>query len=172
MKSFLWASYATLILICHAGKVNGQSQEKVYAALLIKLSRGIQWPAENQSRNFVIGVIAYSPLAEELKSSVLTIKKGKQPIVIKELSGPDDCGNCDVLFIPSFKSKILPAILNKIGNSSTLIVTNKPDMTKAGSGINFLFDSGKIKYEINAQSIERRGMKISSDIKNMGILIL
>jgi YfiR/HmsC-like len=139
--------------------------------LLLKIARGIQWPNETQSKSFVIGVLSYTPLADELKNSVATIKKGKLPIVIRELSSPDECDDCDVLFLPSFKSKSLPAVLSRIGNNSTLVVTNKFNLTREGSGINFILQEGKIKYEINPGAIEKRGMRISADIRNMGSVL-
>jgi hypothetical protein len=159
-----------IVLITQSGF--SQSQEKVYSVLLLKLARGIQWPNESQKESFVIGVLSYTPLADELRAATGNIKKGKHTIRIRELTGTDDSDECDILFIPSFKSKNLPSILSILENRSTLIVTNKFDMTKLGSGVNFILDNGKIRYEINTKSIEKRGMKISSEIKNMAALLL
>lgn len=168
MKKKFFCSIVFMMLVFQS---NAQSQEKVYSVLLLKLARGIQWPNESQKENFVIGILSYSPLADELKTAVGNIKKGKHTITVKELASTDETRDCDILFIPSFKSKTLPNVLDLLENKSTLVVTNKMNMIKMGSGINLMLENGKIRYEINAKSIESRGMKISTEVKNMGVIV-
>ena len=84
---------------------------------------------------------------------------------------PEDIGGCHILFIPAYKARALPAVLNKIGVQPTLIITNKLDYARKGSGVNFLLVEGKLKYEINCNAIERRGMRISANVKRMGIMV-
>jgi hypothetical protein len=152
-------------------QVRAQSQEKIYSHLILNLSRGILWPSTVSSGNFVIGVLEYGPLASELANAAGVLKIGSRKVEIKELTGVDDVKSCNVLFIPAYKAKALAGVLTKLGTYPTLIITNKMDMARKGSGVNFLLVDGKLKYEINCKSIEDRGMKISASIKGMGIVI-
>jgi hypothetical protein len=45
------------------------------------------------------------------------------------------------------------------------------DLSKRGSGINFVLSNGKLGYEINCKAIEKRGLKVSNGIKNMGTIV-
>jgi hypothetical protein len=157
------------LLLCV--QVQAQSQEKVYSHLILNLSRGILWPSAASSGNFVIGVLEYGPLASELATAVGVLKIGSRKVEIKELASVDDVKECNVLFIPAYKAKALTGVLTRLGTYPTLIITNKMDMAKKGSGVNFLLVDGKLKYEINCKSIEERGMKISASIKGMGIVV-
>jgi hypothetical protein len=148
---------------------HGQSQEKNYATLILNFSRGMVWPASAASEKFVIGVMEYPPLAAELGSAVQSLKIGTRQIQVKELRTVDEARNCQILFIPAYKAKSLPVILDHLGSNPTLIVTNKFDLARKGSGVNFVLVDGKLQYEINAKSIESRGLKISASIKGMGI---
>jgi hypothetical protein len=150
--------------------VRAQSQEKVYSQMIINLSRGIVWPGLAISENFVIGVLEYEPLATELSGAAISLKVGSRKIEIKKLSALD-VSNCNVLFIPAYKAKALTGLLTRLGDSPTLIITNKSGLATKGSGVNFLLLNGKLKYEINCRSIEKRGLKISAGIKGMGIVV-
>jgi hypothetical protein len=147
----------------------GQSQEKNYATFILNFSRGMVWPSGMSSEKFVIGVMEYPPLAAELINATQSLKIGNRKIEVKELSTADDANDCQIVFIPAYKAKSLPTILSKLDGSPTLIVTNKFDLARRGSGVNFVLVDGKLQYEINARSIEARGLKISAGIKGMGI---
>jgi hypothetical protein len=146
-----------------------QSQEKNYATLILNFSRGIVWPSGNSEGNFVIGVFEYPPLATELILATSNIKINNRKIVVKEFNSIDEVQGCNILFVPAFKAKALTNILTEVGSEPVLIVTNKFDLARRGSGVNFTLVDGKLKYEINSKSIEARGLKISAGIKGMGI---
>jgi len=150
---------------------NGQSQEKIYAALLLNFARSIQWPSASQQGNFIIGVFEYPPLLAELKQTTLNMKAGTRKIEIRDLTHEDEASGCHVLFIPAYKAKVLPQIVAKNPADPTLIISNKLNMARQGSGINFVLVEGKLRYEINTKSIEARGLKIPSSVKNMGIQV-
>ncbi|HEY0656431.1 MAG TPA: YfiR family protein [Chryseosolibacter sp.] len=139
--------------------------------MMMNFAKGMQWPASASKGNFIIGILEYPPLASELQSVSGKLKLGNRKVEIREFETPDAISECHILFIPAYKAKRLPDVLAKIGNFATLVVTNKIDYAKKGAGINFVLIGGKLKYEINSKAIEKRGVKISSDLKGMGILV-
>jgi len=148
----------------------GQSQEKEYAIIMLNFARGIQWP-DASSKKFTIGVLNYPPLVAELNQVFTAAKLGNKKIEILEYSSTDDIDHCEMLFVPAFKSRSFEAILTKVGSKPILILTNKADMARKGSGVNFIFSEGKLNYEINCRTIEKRGLKIPASIKGSGIVI-
>jgi hypothetical protein len=148
-----------------------QSQEKIYSALILNFARGIQWPVLKQGEHFVVGVLGYEPLADELLAQVDKIKVGDKKIIVREYGSIDEVKDCQILFIPAYKGRLLQPILDKIGAQPILLITNKTDSALKGSGVNLVLVDGKLRYEINCRSIERRGMKISANVKGMGIVV-
>jgi hypothetical protein len=148
-----------------------QSQEKIYSALILNFARGIQWPILRPTENFVVGVLGYEPLAEELNTQVDKIKVSNKKIIVREYSSTEEVKDCQILFIPAYKGRLLQPILEKIGAQPILLITNKTDSALKGSGVNLVLVNGKLRYEINCRSIERRGMKISANVKGMGIVV-
>jgi hypothetical protein len=148
-----------------------QSQEKIYSLLIMNFAKGIQWPGINHGGKFTIGILEYPPLAAELKNSSQNININGSDIEVKEFDRAEDMQDCNILFIPAYKAKKLPVVLNRFPSEPTLIVSNNMDFARKGGGINFILVNGKLKYEINCKAIEKRGMKISSNVKNMGIVL-
>jgi hypothetical protein len=147
-----------------------QSQEKIYSVTMLNFARGMEWPTSSHE-NFVIGVLSYPPLAAELKQAASNSKIGNRKIVIKEYASPEEIEACHMIFVPAFKSRSFVNVLTKTENDPTLIVSNKTDYARKGAGINLVLIEGKLRYEINSLSIEKRGIKVSSNIKKFGISV-
>src|SRR5688500_16785229 len=162
------AFMAALVMLSNVAAA--QSQEKAYALLMINFIKGIQWPDNAGEDKFVLGVLEYPPLAAELAAAIKSGRAGRQ-IEIREFESPGDVSKCHMVFIPAYKAKQLGPLTSKFGNMPTLVVTNKFDLARKGSHINFLIVDGKLRYEINCKSIEKRGMKIASNIKGLGIIV-
>ncbi len=171
MKIYKPLTLLYIITIGFTSFASAQSQEKVYSALILNFARGIQWPSASPDKDFVVGILGYEPLADELNALSEKIKVGNRKISVKEFFAADEVSNCQILFIPAFKARLLQPILEKLGLQPILIITNKPDSALKGSGVNLIFVEGKLRYEINCKSIEKRGMKISANVKGMGIVV-
>ena len=146
---------------------SAQSQEKVYALMMINFLKGIQWP--QPSEQFTIAVIEYPPLATELILATTNVKIGGKKVEVRAVNSVQDVDQYHIIFIPAYKSKLLESLVTKVGKTPQLIVTNKFDLLAKGSDINFILVDGKLRYELNTLNIEKRGMKISTSIKGMAI---
>ncbi len=168
----IWLSFFLLIIfyLSQPQIVTGQSQEKIYSVFIQTFIKGIHWPGSTTD-NFVIGVLGYPPLAAELSQTFATTKIKNRSIEIREYASAEDIGVCQMIFVPAFKARSFEKVLAKVGTKPTLILSNKMDMAKKGAGVNFILIEGKLKFEINCKTIEQRGLKISSNIKTMGILV-
>jgi hypothetical protein len=163
MKKFVLVSILGSLSFC----LFSQSQEKVFAALIVKLARSTQWPTQPNS-DFVIGVMSYSPLAEELRSSVASLKKGNRTIQIREIASPDETTGCDLVFVPSFKSKALAGIIQALHKKPVMLITNKIGLLQAGSTVNITLVGGKIQFEYSTTALSRIGLKMHTEVKNLG----
>jgi hypothetical protein len=172
MKSYIKKVTLTIPMVLLVSiQVIAQSQEKIYSALILNFARGIQWPISKSTEDFVVGVLGYEPLADELLTQVDKLKVGNKKIVVREFVSPEEVKDCQILFIPAYKGRLLQPVLDKIGRQPVLLITNKTDSALKGSGVNLVLVDGKLRYEINCRSIEKRGMKISANVKGMGIIV-
>ena len=138
---------------------------------IYNFTKYIQWPSEKQTGDFVIGVYGKSPIFEKLKSMATNRTVGAQKIVVKEFASIEDMQNCHIIFIPVGKSSSFPDVSSKVNSKPVLVITEKSGLSKQGSGINFVVIEGKLKYELNKASIDKSGLKVSTDLIKLAILV-
>lgn len=154
------------VLFC---KVDSYGQtEKLKTIFIYNFSKYIQWPAESSLGNFEIGIVGETPLFTELQKMAKTRKIGNQQIVVKQYSTINEVENDHIVFLSMGSSTQLPALVPKLNASPTLIITEKDGLMSQGSCINFLFESGKLTYEISKSNIESHLLKVSSQLLTLG----
>ncbi len=142
-----------------------------YQIFMYNFAKYIQWPAEKQSGDFVIGVLGKSPLVSNLENMAATKKVGSQDIRVVVFESIDQVSNCHMLFIPSGKSSELNGVRAKLQNSATLLITENEGLARKGSNINFIVVDGKLRFELNKDETERANLKVSGDLTKLAILI-
>lgn len=160
-----------VFMLFSALPVASQSQERIYAVMMLNFAKGMQWPAAFSKGEVVIGVFAYPPLAAELNSMLSKVRINNRVVRVKEFSSVDEIGSVHMLFVPAFKARSFEGILAKVADSPTLLITNKPGYARKGADVNFLLLNGTVKYELNAGSVESRGIRVSSNVKGLGIIV-
>jgi len=82
-----------------------------------------------------------------------------------------EIGKCHILFLPSNKSKEIQLVTEKIGTNPILLVTEKDGLAQEGAAINFIIQEGKIKFELNKNVVNKQGLKISSYLETLAIVV-
>ncbi|HYC87182.1 MAG TPA: YfiR family protein, partial [Chryseosolibacter sp.] len=102
-------TFIVLLVAACASIVNAcaQSQEKVYAAMILNFSKGIVWPGPHDNQNFTIGIWAYDPLLAELNSMAASSRVDGRKIVLRNIQAPGDVDGCQVIFLPAYKARAL-----------------------------------------------------------------
>ncbi|MTI22423.1 YfiR family protein [Fulvivirga sp. RKSG066] len=131
----------------------------------------IQWPANNNSQQFVIGVIGDDEVFNTLNSWYDGKVRGNKTFAIKNFSSAAEVAGCDILYVAKGASNQFDEIKTKLSNAATLIITDKPGLGQKGSGINFKTVNGKLAFEMNQGVIESSKLKVSSQLTAMAIII-
>ena len=160
----------SVIFLLLAPAVNAQN-EKLQTVFIYNFTKHIEWPPEYSSGDFVIGVLGNSPIIEEIEKLAKSRKIGNQKIVVNKYRTIDDIGQCNIIFIPKSKSGEIGSVLSKIKNNSTLVITEKDGMAVAGAAINFVIKDGKQKFELKKSNATKYGLKVSSDLERLGIVV-
>jgi hypothetical protein len=159
-----------LIFLCLLGNELASAQnEKFKALFMYNFTKYIEWPANLRQGDFVIGVVGSPSMAAELQTIAEKQKVGTRNLVIKKFNSPDEIDNCHVLYIGRGKSSLIGSILAKMSGKSTLIITDKEGLALQGSGINYIMDGDKLKYEVNRSNIEKKGLIVSKALLALGV---
>jgi hypothetical protein len=145
--------------------------EKFKALFMYNFTKYLQWPAEKQQGNFVIGVVGNSAIINELNIIAQKKKVGSQQIVVRKLSESSQFAHCNILYIPPNRSSNIDNILTGCAGKGVVVITDKPGLAKTHSGINYAKISGKQSFEINKTHLQSQGIKIHSALLSLGITV-
>jgi hypothetical protein len=147
------------------------SNYTVHANIIYRLTKYIDWPDESNSGEFVIGIIGESPLFEELSALSKGKKVGNQPIVVRYLSPDAQSYKAQILFISENQSGNLKRIANITEGHPTLIVSERNNLISKGSCINLKVIGEQLKLEFGKSNIERRNLKVASELLRLGVIV-
>jgi hypothetical protein len=166
LKSFI----LVLFFIFINGKSFSQtSVAQAQAIFIYNFTRLIEWPGEFKTGDFVIGIYGSSELFNEVKPYTTSKMVGNQAIKVVKFTSVEEISKCHIIFVGFGKTKELAAILAKLGNNSTLIITEKNGGLENGAAINFTLVEDKLKFELKAGNASKYGLKIHSNLENMAI---
>jgi hypothetical protein len=137
---------------------------KMESLYVYNFTKYIDWPANDNSTEFVIGVYGNSPLTEELNRSVAGKHVGFRTISVKVFKTLDEAMKCQILFIPTSESGNLKKMTDELKGKPILVVCEKEGLCRKGAGISIFLDDDddyKTKFEMNKNSIENNGLVVS-----------
>jgi hypothetical protein len=160
---------ALLLLLCVLPA--GAQNYKMHSVFVYSFTRYVIWPESYNTGDFEIMVLGDSPIIEELKAMAQAKKVGDRPIKIIKISSPAEIKKCNMLFISSSKSALIPEVMEKISTQSVLVISEEAGAAQKGSDINFVVKDGKLAFELNQASVNRQGLKVSNELSRLAILI-
>lgn len=162
---------ASLIVLCLTINLSFAQSYKLHSVYIYGFTRYVIWPDEHNEGDFEIMVLGETPMFEELQSLAAAKKVGDRAIKITRINSPSEIKKCNILFIPAANSDKLSDVVTRIGNKSTLIITEEPGLGTKGSHINFIQKDGKLAFELNQAAASKHNLKISNTLSGMAILI-
>ena len=149
----------------------GDEEYGIKAAFIYQFTNYIDWDSLIPGDEFIVGVFGSSPVNEQLTEIARTKTVRGKKIVVRQYNKPEDIGPCHILFIPRKTQFPFSDILDKVGSKGTLTVTEKEGYAKKGAGINFIEVDDKLKFEANPKSISAAGLKASSQLLKLAVIV-
>lgn len=144
---------------------------EIHTMMVFNFTKYVQWPDQDQSGEFVIGVVGNEDVYKTLSTWYSGKTKGHKVYVIKKFSNASEVSDCAVIYIDKSKSSEFEAINTKVRGKGTLVVTDRNGLASKGSCINFRTVDDKLRIELNQKAIETANLKVSSALTSMAILI-
>lgn len=144
---------------------------KLRTVVVYSFTRYIHWPEDYEAGDFEIKVLGDSPFTEELQNMAKIKKVGERKISVTKVDGVSEIGKCHILIIPSSQSPHLAEVLQEVGSQATLVVTEEPGLGVKGSDVNFVDKDGKLAFELNQAQLNKKKLKVSTELTRLAILI-
>ncbi|HTF17485.1 MAG TPA: YfiR family protein [Chryseolinea sp.] len=169
MRAPLHFLLALLLLLCVLPAA--AQNYKMHSVFVYSFTRYVIWPDTYSTGDFEILVLGDSPIIEELKAMAQAKKVGERPIKVTKISSATEIKKCNMLFVSSSKSALIPEVMEKINTQSILVISEEAGAGQKGSDINFIVKDGKLAFELNQASVTRQGLKVSNELSRLAILI-
>lgn len=145
--------------------------KKFHSVFIYNFTKYIEWPSNYTNGEFIIGVLGNSDITANLEQMANIKTVGNQKMVVKVFNSVDEIGKCNMLFIPINQSDQIDNVKSRLLNSATLIISEKNGLGKRGSGINFIVENGRWRFELNRSVVENQNLKVSSELDKLAIVI-
>ncbi len=162
--SLAWLAITPRLVMAQS---SAAKEYQIKAACLLNFVQFIEWPAAAFSKPetpIIIGVLGDDPFGNVLEQTFQDESVQGRQLVIKRSHQLEELKNCHMLFIAKSERPRLAEILANLNDASMVTVGEIDEFARAGGIINFYIDGGKIRFEVNADSAQRKGLKIGSQL--------
>jgi len=146
---------------------------EIKAAYLYNFINYIDWPADAlppAGGTIMIGIMGENPFGAALDPLNGKQVKGRT-LVVKQIAGPQDLAQCQIVFFSSSEKPRLPELLQQLKDSQILTVSEIDGFAQRGGIINFISERNKVRFEINPDTARRLGLTISSELLKLAKLV-
>lgn len=141
---------------------------EVKAAFLYQFTKFVEWPADSfTGQDFGICVVGKNPFDPGIWNQLAGQPVGSRKIRLQTLRTPLGASGCHVVFISGSESGRIRPVLAQLQNPGTLTVSEIPGFIDMGGIINFVSQGKNIRFRINQQEAEKKGIKISSKLLSL-----
>jgi YfiR/HmsC-like len=155
----------------------GDLEFKVKASYLYNFTKFVTWP-QIKASTFNLCILGIDPFGANIdpieKKSAFTL-----PIKVirldeaKFMSNPGLISDCHILYVRGISKQktIFETFKTSPQKTGTLVVGEGETFAAEGGMIGFVYRNGKIKLQINLQSVRQSGLKISAKLLEIAELI-
>jgi hypothetical protein len=136
----------------------------VKAAFLYNFGKFVRWPANGNRTDFRICVLGLDPFGATLDSIIAGEKVDGRAVAARRLTASTDLPGCHIVFIGQSEEKRLKDILEVVGKSGALTVSEIPQFTQRGGMIGFILADGRVRFEVNLAPANEAGLMFSSEL--------
>jgi hypothetical protein len=168
-RSLAWIASAcvALGLLSAVAPVQSASYEEdsVKAAFLYRFTGYVEWPAAAVAgEQFTFAVLGADLVATELKKLVPRHTIHGLPGQVRVISGVQELGEAQVLYVGDSYKGNLERLLRSIGSKPVLVVTDRQGALDAGAAVNFIKVDRRVRFEISLAAAAHAQLKIGADL--------
>ena len=168
----------TLLVLILSGMFPARGQTpkeyQIKAAFLFNFAQFVEWPPASfadANAPICIGVLGDDPFGPVLEQTVQGETINHRKLIIQRSQRVEDLKGCHLVFISKSEKSRLTDIFDGLGSASILTVSETENFARRGGIINFYLEGNKVRFEINSDAAQRKGIKISSQLLKLGKLV-
>lgn len=162
-------SCALLVFLLVSPLFAQRDEGAVRAAFVFNLTKYVEWP--NLGHELVIGFVGDSETGAVLQRVVSGKISGSRTIRVVISPSEEQLSRCNILYVGYSSAKKTQSILDKIRNKNILSVGESDHFAREGGMVGLVRDGDHIQIEVNLESVQSGGLKISSRLLNLAEIV-
>lgn len=138
----------------------------VKAVFIYNFAKFVDWP-NSVGANVRLCLLGTSPFGKAFDPIRGQPVKGRKFDVIP-IDTATAVPGCHMVYVPPSQERNLDKVLARTRGNGILVVSDSEGYAQRGSMINFYLEDEKVRFEINLQSIESSGLRVSSQLLALG----
>lgn len=146
----------------------------IKVAFVYNFAKFASWPPGRfkQPSQEVLFCVQHGGLHPEAVQSLADKQIGERPIRIAMIRPQDPVGACHVLFLSVIPSaEALATTLAMARKDGVLIVSDMPDFALLGGHIGLVEDRGRLRFQVNLNSVTEADLKLSSQLLQLAEIV-
>ena len=162
---------AGILLLSFPGTIRCQTtsadEYKIRAAILINLTKFIDWPAWKMDSSHpqmvlcILGKDSIEPIVERYAQNQIVAGK---PLQVLNISSVDTAASCNLLYIGVGEQKHIHPAVNELAKNGVLTVSESSNTTLPDQVIGLPTLNDEVHIDINLGAAQRTGLTISSKL--------
>jgi hypothetical protein len=151
-----------------------RDEYEVKAAFLLNFARLVEWPDPARpapQQPVVVSVLGSAEVEQAISRGVGDSVVGDHPVVVKRISGAEEIGGSHILFVTREHAEAAAALAETARRHAALAVGESEGFASQGGVINFFTEDRKLRFEINPDAAKSAGLKISSRLLRLAVLV-
>ncbi|MGE0406078.1 MAG: YfiR family protein [Candidatus Korobacteraceae bacterium] len=169
-----WSAWGFLLLLAirllagsHAALAQAErpTEYTVKAAYLFNFVKFIEWPAGVVNDNLLrVCVLGNGPLGPALEQMVTGATANGKVLQAIRITRPGEAVACQVLFLSASEDGRLREVLEALGASAVLTVSDLPLFSQRGGMIELVLEQGRVRFEVNLAAANAANLTLSSEL--------
>jgi hypothetical protein len=171
-------------LLCLAHTVTATADDaisheyRIKAAFLFNFTRFIEWPRASfpdagaaAPAPIVIGVIGDDPFGEELAKVLKGRRVNGRPIIARSIVDEVDARATHLLFVGLSGHAEVAGLMQALRGYPVATVGESAAFAVGGGTITFVLRDDKVRFEIDSDSADRAGVRISAQLEKLATVV-
>jgi hypothetical protein len=147
------------------------SDVAVKAAFLYNFAKFTEWPALPPGATLVVCIVGNDRIAAAVGDTVRGQSISGHALEVQRSSDSRTWRGCHLLFIADDETPRSAAGLGEVAALPVLTVGDRRGFAQASGIIEFFLDSGRMRFAINVDAVERSGLRLSSHLLGLAKVI-
>ncbi|WP_323796617.1 YfiR family protein [Nisaea sp.] len=156
-----------------SARANETQRSVIIAGFLYNFAQFATWDGTPSTTDPIDFCIEQGKISSSVFNDWDNLQIRKRPLLVHEITSlhdSEELAGCDLAFVSSNQAP-QQELFDLANQSQVLLVSDSPGFATSGGHIELFLSEGKFRFRVNLDSLERSGVKLSSQVLRLAEII-